>query len=544
MARNKSSLPRVQLNLVDKFLTAFRPRAAVDRLRAKMALSYYESSGFITPGSPKRTMRGWFARSGSADADSIPKLNAIRQGSRDLVMNTPLASAPLNREVTNSVGWGLILQSRIDRQYLGLSDQQANEWERSTEREFRLWAENKDSDAARTLNFFEQQTLALYNTSLSGDVFILLPYIRRKLSPYSLAVQVLEADMVSNPAINIENNTLAGGIEVDRFGAPTAYYFRRPQNAFLDIGHTAADKWVKVPAFGVQSGRRNVLHLYHKKRPGQRRGLPMLAPVMETLKQMSRLSEAELAASVINSFFTVFIKTNSSLGGLETGYVPEESLVEKQNLPNDENNYEMGSGNIIELDKEGQDINLADPKRPNDSFEPFFLALVKQLGSALEIPFEQLILHFSSSYSAARAALLEAWKFYRMRRMWLSRNFCQPIYNEWLAEAVVLGRIKAPGFFNDPAIRSAWCGASWVGPGQGQIDPLKETKAAELKINSRLSDYETEYANIHGSDWERAMDGLGRQKEYLKERKLDPASEEQGLESDQLQQIEDNTEGN
>jgi lambda family phage portal protein len=537
------TLPAIHLNVFDKFLTIFNPVKAVQRLKARASLNYLQSSGFITPGSNKRTMRGWFAESSSADADSIPKLDAMRQGSRDLVMNSPIASAPLNREVTNAVGWGLILQSRIDRDVLQLSEEEAAKWERKTEREFRLWAESKDCDASRTQNFYELQALSMYNVSLSGDVFITLPHIARKLSPYSLALQVLEADRVSNPVFRIETNRLAGGIEVDGYGAPMAYYVRQPQNAFLDLGPTAADTWLRIPAFGARSGRRNVLHLFHRKRPGQRRGIPMLAPVIETLKQLSRLTEAELAASVINSFFTVFIKTNPVTGGMQEGYVPEQSLVEVQDRQGDEKLYEMGSGNMIELPDNGSDISLADPKRPNDHFEPFFMALIKQIGSCLDIPFEQMILHFQASYSAARAALLEAWKFYRTRRMWLSRNFCQPTYEEWLMEAVIRGRVSAPGFFSDPAIKAAWCGTVWVGPGQGQIDPLKETKAAELRLKTRLTDYETEYGQIHGGDWEKSMDRLSREKRYLEEKDLGGVSgnEDETTET-QLQQIEDNQE--
>lgn len=51
-------------------------------------------------------------------------------------------------------------------------------------------------------------------------------------------------------------------------------------------------------------------------------------------------------------------------------------------------------------------------------------------------------------------------------------------YEEFITEAVARGRLQAPGFFLDPAIRAAWCGTEWYGTAQGQIDPLKEAKAA------------------------------------------------------------------
>jgi lambda family phage portal protein len=453
-------------------------------------------------------------------------------------MNSPIANAPLNREWTNAVGWGLILQSRIDRELLGMSDDEAEEWERNTEREFNVWAKSKDCDAARTLNFFEMQGHIMYNTSLSGDVFALLPYIKRPGKVYDLSISVLEADMVCNPPSIIDNNKVAGGVEVDEYGAPVKYYFKKLRMDNATLGSTTFDDFVPIPAFGAESGRRNVLHLYHKLRPGQRRGIPMLAPVIDAMKQLSRLTEAELAASVINSFFTVFVKTNPATSGLADGYIPEDSEVDEDEDPRDEYHYELGSGSVVELAKDGQEIQLADPKRPNENFEPFFMGICKMIGASTNIPYEQLILHFQSSYSAARAALLEAWKFYRIRRVWLASEFCQPVFEAWLIEAILMGRIVAHGFFDDPSIMAAWCGTTWTGPGQGQIDPLKESKATEILLSDKtpLSDFETEHARIYGTDWEDSMTRLSRQKKFLKSHELIPEQPQQGMQPVQPQQ--------
>ena len=104
------------------------------------------------------------------------------------------------------------------------------------------------------------------------------------------------------------------------------------------------------------------------------------------------------------------------------------------------------------------------------------------------MPYELLIKHFTASYSASRAALLEAWKMFRMKRVWIASNFCQPIYEEWLTEAILKGRI---GSLKDslmiPAIKQAWCGVEWVGPSQGQIDPVKEANAAAIRVEQGFS---------------------------------------------------------
>lgn len=515
------SINPIKLSLVDRFVSSFNPEAGLRRAQAKLAMSYLDSTGYIVPGGSRRAVKAWTPSSNNADGDTIPKVGYSRAGCRDLVMNTPMARAALKRELTNVVGWGLNLQCRIDRASLGLSDKEATDWERKTEREFRLWANSVDCDAERESTFYELQGIALYNTSLSGDTFTLLPFIPRKDMPYDLRVKILEADICSNPNGQVDTTTIAGGIEVDSDGAPIKYYFRFVEkNTPIATAYRGVGTWKPIDAYGKQSNRRNVIHLKHKERPGQRRGMPMLAPVVEILKQMSRLTEAELMASVVSSFFTVFVKTSPAQGGLSNGFIPEESIPSAQPDATNQNTYAMGSGSVIELPEDGQSIEIADPKRPNAAFEPFFSAMVKQLGAAIEIPFEQLMLHFDASYSAARGAILEAWKFYRQRRIWLSRNFCQPIYEAWLTEAILKGHIIAQGFFNDPSVKSAYVNAAWSGPGQGQIDPMKESQAAFYRVDKMLSTYEDEWSAIHGTDWEGGIDRIVRERAMIDERGL------------------------
>ncbi len=247
---------------------------------------------------------------------------------------------------------------------------------------------------------------------------------------------MIEADRVCNPP-GVTNPNIRGGIEVDQFGAPIAYYIA--QKHPLDK-QSAQNKWARVPAFGERTGRRNVLHLMEFERPGQRRGVPVLAPVIESLKQLTRYSEAELMAAVVSGMFTVFITSKTPDAPLGE-VVPLEQQIDTA----DENSYELGNGAIIALG-EGEDVKEVNPSRPNTAFDSFIMSMTRQIGAALEIPYEVLIKHFTASYSASRAALLEAWKMFRMRRSWLISKFCEPIYNEFLYEAVAKGRIQAPGF--------------------------------------------------------------------------------------------------
>ena len=115
-------------------------------------------------------MKGFNAPSGSAHEDIDFNNYTMRQRARMLYMAAPIATSAIKTNRTNVVGVGLRLKSRIDREVLGLSPDQAERWQKETEREFSLWASNKRAcDATGMNNFYGLQQLALISWLLSGD---------------------------------------------------------------------------------------------------------------------------------------------------------------------------------------------------------------------------------------------------------------------------------------------------------------------------------------------------------------------------------------
>lgn len=161
----------------------------------------------------------------------------------------------------------------------------------------------------------------------------------------------------------------------------------------------------------------------------------------------------------------------------------------------------MGPGQI-NIMQPGEDVTFASPTRPAGGFNNFVQAIAGQIGAALEIPSDLLLKSFNASYSASRAALLEAWKAFKMRREWLAADFCRPIYEIWMSEAVARGRIYAPGFFSDPAIHAAYLGSEWLGPSQGQLDPVKEITAEILACSEGFSTHEQSTIKLNGGQWD------------------------------------------
>lgn len=493
------------MNIFDKVVSFTDPEKALKRVTARKRLEMFNSiygsnSGYGKHGAShaKKSLIGWLTKGQSADEDIVDNIETLRERSRDLYMGAPFATGAIKTVRTNVIGSGLLLNAQIDAEFLGLSEEEAQEWETNTEREWRLWAETVDCDAERRQTFYQLQSLVLLSALMSGDVFVTMPIIKRPGSVYDLRIGLVEADRVCNPLSNTPANAnILGGVEIGNYGETIAYWVSKYNpNAYPRLNVNTKNEWKRVLAFGKTTGRRNVLHIMADvERPAQRRGVPMLAPVIESLKQLSRYSEAELMAAVVSGMFTVFVESNTPDRPLADSFMPN------MQVDPDPQSYELGYGSMVGLG-EGEKVSIANPGRPNTAFDGFVMSMCRQIGTALEIPYELLVKHFSASYSASRAALLEAWKMFRMRREWIISNFCQPIYEEWLTEAILKGRIKAPGFFDDPAIKAAWCGADWYGDAQGQLDPLKEANAAKVRVEEGFSTREREAAELTGMKYE------------------------------------------
>lgn len=464
--------------------------------------------------------------SGSPREDIDYNNYTLRQRGRMLYMSAPIATSAIKTSRTNTIGMGLKLNPRIDRDILGLTAEQAEDWEKKTKAEFALWANKKrNCDATGINNFYEMQQLCFVSWLTSGDVFVLKKDKEIKNSPYSLKLMVVEADRCSTPEGNYtfgfnmtdgENpknkNRIFDGVEIDDDGAVIAYHIR---NTYPYEVKEERTQWQRVEAYGEKTGLPNVIHLMNTERPDQYRGVSYLAPVIEYLLQIRRYTESELTAALVESFFTAFIKTDSGdPTEMPFNEVGDGQPGEEDNMSYDPNEYELGPGTINVMNP-GEDVTFADPKRPANGFESFVKTIAKLIGAALEIPYDILLKEFNSSYSASRGALLEAWKSFRMYRNWFATDFCQPAYELWMHEAVARGRILAPGFWSDPLVKEAWLKAEWIGPSQGQLDPVKEVKAEILAVANGFTTNEDAAIRLNGSDWRSNVEKLAREKNKM-----------------------------
>ena len=513
------------LTALERIVNVVSPTRARAMAGTRMGVAF--AGQFAGARHGKTSLRSFNPSAGSADSDSLGDLPTLRARSRDLSRNAPIARGARNISKTNVVGSGLRLSASLQREVLGLSDDEAEAIEDDLEVLFDLWASSKMASVDRKLNFYEMQAVAFTSAWDSGDCFALRRY-KEGTSFLALCVQLVEADRVCTPNDKQVQRPgqpeIRDGIELDADGEEVAIHLlnQHPGDSALIQTYKPED-WARIPV-RAKAPFPLVLHLMKADRIGQTRGIPMLAPVIEALKQLDRYAEAELMAAVVSAFFTVFVKTGDmgASSGEATGLMPAGPMG-GDGVPLQGGETALGSGTIVDL-ADGEDITIANPNRPNPNFDPFFLAVTRQIGIALGIPYEVMIMHFSSSYTASKAAIETARQFFSDDRTGLARNICQPTYEWFLYELVARGIRDLPGFLDDPIKRAAWCGSKWLGRAPIVLDSEKDARAAEKWINLGVETVESITTEKTGGDWWRNQEQRGRECALREEVGIKPAS--------------------
>ena len=184
------------------------------------------------------------------------------------------------------------------------------------------------------------------------------------------------------------------------------------------------------------------------------------------MKQMGRYTDAELAAAIVASSITLFIKHDNPVSGAPFGEDPPDKA-EDPNTPPDELAINLAPSAVFDL-APGETPDTFDPKHPTTTYDGFMSAMSNQVATGIEVPSEVLYKKFSSNYSASRGSLNEFWRTCDVMRDSFAADFCQPTYEKWFAEAVARGRIHAPGFFDDPAVAKAYMACKLERPGTHQ----------------------------------------------------------------------------
>lgn len=484
---------------IDRFIGLFSPKRAYERQAFRRAAELMSSYKGASTG---RLKSSWAPGGGSADADILPDLPTLRERNRDLVRNDAHAAGIMATLVTNIVGTGIELQSRLPYAALGIKFEKASELQAGIEGVFEDWG--CYADGAEKMHFWEIQRLVCRQIFENGEIILQPVMLNDPARPYAFALDLIESDRMATPPDKRSNKNIRDGVEIGDRGQPIAYYIRKTHPGDNLTFRTTSEDYVRIPAKN-EYGYPNIFHFFVTDRPGQSRGVPLLAPVLSTFKDLGEYMEAELVAARVAACFAIFIKQNDPVAG---------SVYRANRTDGAGKRIESLEPGMIEHLGPGQDITAFNPNRPGGSFDPFVQRMLHTLAGGVNLPYLVMTKDFGrANYSSARSALLEARRVYSFWQKFIAQRLCRPVLARVLEEAHLRSLIDIGDFYEK---RDLYCRARWIPQGHQWVDPMKEAQASDLSVRRGLSTLSDECA-AQGKDWEDVLEQRAREEKKIKD---------------------------
>jgi lambda family phage portal protein len=414
----------------------------------------------------------------------------------------------------------------------------AEEYQTVTESMFNLIGESNACwlDAQRRLTFSGLVRLGIAGFTFTGEVLATVEWIREAGRPFNTAIQFVSPTRLSNPDGKIDDARLRRGVQRDSRGKPTGYYIRvsYPTEWYYGLD---SYRWAFVPV-EKPWGRKQVIHIADQIQPDQTRGISSLVAVLKEMRMTKKFQEIVLQNAVINASYAATIESDlpreviaAAMGAGTTADSTASFLNVVGGYLNSMQQY-ASQADAIAVDGAkmphlfpGTKLNIRTLGTPGGVGTDFEVSLLRHIASGLGIGYEEFSHDFSrTNYSSARASMLTTHRHLSAKKKFVADRLADEIYTVWLEEWLNAGNLPLPRGFNksifyQPFAKECFTACEWIGTGRGQIDELKETQAALLRVKGGLSTREIEIAKF-GGDWRRLFRQLDRENRMAAELNL------------------------
>lgn len=444
-----------------------------------------------------RLTASWMAGSTSMDDDLRTSLDAVRNRSRDLFKNDAYA-AKFGRMVRNNVvgAQGFVLQAAAVEAD-GKPDAAANKaiedaWYRQCRPgNFEVTGKLSGDDFWRTVA-----------TVLPRDGEVLMRKVRgKRRGEFGYQLQLLDTarlDTNLNREATPGSNAIIMGVEVDQYRAPIAYHLLKN----LRAASTGGRERERVLA-------NDILHLFIPWDAEQTRGIPWMHAAMHMLRQLGGYREAAVIAARIGaSKMGIYTRTGSEVP-------PNEGEDQQGNF------ITTAEPGQFEVAPDGYQLETWDPTYPHDQFDVFCKAALRGISSAWGVAYNSLANDLEGvNFSSIRSGVLEEREEWMVIQSWLIGVALVPIFEDWLAHALLGGMIRLPNGSPLPAGKAdkfrehTWQGRRW-----SWVDPMKDVQASVIAIKNHLASPQ-QIAAQTGRDIVDVLDDIQRYHDMLKARGL------------------------
>ena len=445
------------MNIVDKAIGFFSPKAAFERERFRMAQSILvDQQRKYNAASNGRRTDGWVASGTSQNAEAELSLHKLRERSRDLVRNFPYAARAIDAIESNTIGTGIRPRPNVEK---GRAKQRiVSAW--------KDWAESTECDFDGVHDFYGLQGLVMRTVAESGEAIIR----KRRTGKYKLQLQVVEGDYIdtNKNGTGADGSRWVQGVEFDAKGNKVAYWMfdQHPGDTFRMF---PTSQRYPISEF---------THVYMMKRPEQVRGTPFGVASMMRMFDFDEYEDAQLIRQKIAACFAVFV--NSTGDGLVSG------------SKNADRAGQVEPG-MIEYLAPGQTMSFAAPP-PAEGYDEYTRTLLRGIAAGYGITYEVLTGDYSNvNFSSGRMGWIEMHRnIYKWQSRMMIPMFCNVAWEWFTTQMFIAGKISSP------------VTASWTTPSREMIDPTKEIAAAAEAVRNGFKS-RSSVIREHGSDPEEVL---------------------------------------
>ena len=379
----------------------------------------------------------------------------------------------LNMKRNNPIVKSISRLKRTDVVGSGIKPQPATSAEYFNEQVLELWEKWSDApEVTGMMNMKSVQQEIVDAPLFFGDIGIL--YGSNGL------LQVIEGCRIGSPrgisGFN-EYDPDKNGVIVDDYGKPIEYQVGQRINGQLVDVQT-------IPA-------KNFTLYMKRQRPSQWRGVPTLAPCVNTLMDVAEYEEIEMISAKVSASLSAVIKRENSV----SFELANREAAGDQDTVGRLENFEPGTFHYLEP---GEDIStIASNGRPNVNGIEWLAFELRKVGAAIGIPYEFLLGDIGgSSFSASQGVVMQYQAQVEEEQHCLI-DVMHKIYRWRVGKWVVDGELSVPPEVDDPfRVRFQPPRFRWINRSSQVESDMKYVQLGAMSLDDVASSFGDSAINI------------------------------------------------
>jgi len=480
---------RAVSDVVGNAIGLVSPSAACRYFRSRASLYEIKRRGYEA-GKPGGPNANWRPVNGTADAHIARDGDRLRARARDLVRNDPRIKGAVAILVNNCVRTGIWPQAAFKTR-TGEPDKALRA---AVESLWHSWAPRAQVVGG---SIYAAERLGLRHCIKDGEYLVHALWSRR-YPVLPLRFELIEADQLDSSMDGPlkGGNVIRRGVEYGQDGSPVAYWvlpYHPGEGGLWSLKGLGRSS--RIPAEDCKL-------IFHRERISQTRGVSWLDASALRAFDLTEYDTYEMIGAKLAAAFGVFF-TQGQGEGLDT-FSPSS--------PSDRMPEFIEPGMMRTLPP-GSDVKIAEHNRPGNNYDAFVASNARAVASGMGMSYETFSKDYSrSTFSSARQAILEERTGYRCMQDFLCEEFMAWIWERFLFACALSGKVSLPGFEREPWTYTD--AVVWQVPGWSWIDPVKDSKASEQRINLGISS-RTREAREQGADFEESVAEQLREEELL-----------------------------